>query len=207
MTARGLFEYDFNHIVGAMLPEPFQSLPVAAIASAEVAEGAALFRRDDLAQAIFLVQSGGFKLLRYTRQGDEIVIHRAGPGESFAEAALFSPRYHCDAIATVDAGVIRVDKPAVLGLMRTDPEFALAMSARFAGQIQNYRRRLEILAIRNAEARVFAAMADGLMTGDIRTFAAQIGLTQEVVYRALASLARKGRLVKTGRGAYALPQG
>ncbi|WP_299864662.1 Crp/Fnr family transcriptional regulator [uncultured Hoeflea sp.] len=189
-----------------MLPEPFQSLPVSAITTALIAEGAALFRRDDPGKAIFLVQSGGFKLLRYTRQGDEIVIHRAGPGESFAEAALFSPRYHCDAIATADARVIRIEKPAVLKLMRIDPEFALAISARFAGQIQDYRRRLEILAIRDAESRVFAAMADGFLTSDIKTLAAQIGLTHEAVYRALAVLVRKGRLIKTGRGAYALPQ-
>lgn len=189
-----------------MLPQPFQSLPATAIATSLIAEGAALFRRDDPVQAIFLVQSGGFKLLRYTMQGDEVVIHRVGPGESFAEAALFSQRYHCDAIATADARVIWIKKPAVLELMRTNSEFALAMSARFAGQIQDYRRRLEILAIRDAEARVFAAMADGLLTSDIKTLAAQIGLTHEAVYRALALLVRKGRLIKTGRGAYTLPQ-
>jgi DNA-binding IclR family transcriptional regulator len=34
--------------------------------------------------------------------------------------------------------------------------------------------------------------------------AAQIGLTHEAVYRALSSLVRAGRLVKTGRGSYRL---
>ncbi|MBU2486676.1 MAG: Crp/Fnr family transcriptional regulator [Alphaproteobacteria bacterium] len=169
-------------------------------------KGVALFHRDDPATAMYHVISGQVHLLRHTRQGDEVVIHRAHDDESFAEAALFSPVYHCDAVAGADSELVRIDKIAALERMKTDPDFAIAISARFAGQIQNYRRRLEIVAIRDAKARVFAAVADGMLTGNIKPVAAQIGLTHEAIYRALSSLARAGRLIKTGRGRYRLSE-
>ena len=79
------------------------------------------------------------------------------------------------------------------------------MASRFAHQVQTYRRRLEILAIRSAEQRVLEAVWDGMMKNDITSFAATIGLTREATYRALAALARSGRLRKTARGTYCLP--
>lgn len=155
---------------------------------------------------MYHVISGQVHLLRLTRQGDEVIIHRARADESFAEAALFSPVYHCDAVAAADSELVRVDKAAVLEGMKRDPDFAIAIAARFAGQIQNYRRRLEIVAIRDAKARVFAAVADGMLSGHIKAGAAQIGLTHEAVYRALSSLVSSGKLIKTGRGNYRLSE-
>jgi len=188
-----------------MLPSPFDLLPSSATSSRTVKKGAALFHRNDPATAMYHVRTGQVHLLRQTSQGDEVVIHRVDNDESFAEAALFSPVYHCDAVAAADTELVRIDKASILVRMKQDPDFALAISARFAGQIQNYRRRLEILAIRNARSRVFAAVADGMFSGEVKAGAAQIGLTHEAVYRALSSLVRAGRLIKTGRGRYLLP--
>ncbi len=162
-------------------------------------------RRDDRATAMFYLESGSLNLVRYTEHGDEIVIHRARSGETLCEAALFSPCYHCDVIATEQSNVTAIDKGAVLDQIRNDPDFALAVSARFAGQIQDNRRRLEILAIRDARSRVFAAVADGLLGPDIKSLASFLGLSHEATYRALSSLAGSGRLIKTGRGRYRLP--
>jgi len=183
-----------------MLPPPFDLLPSSALTSRSVKKGQALFRRNDAATAMYHVTLGQ----GHTRRGDEVIIHRAHADESFAEAALFSAAYHCDAVAASDTELVRLDKAAILERMKQDPDFAFAICARFAGQIQNYRRRLETVAIRDARSRVFAAVADGMLTGDIKSMAAQIGLTHEAVYRALSSLVRAGRLVKTGRGSYRL---
>lgn len=187
-----------------MLPTPFSLLSIDAMSTRKVERGAVIVRRDDPAAAMFHLQSGRINLLRYTEQGDEIIIHRARAGETICEAALFSPRYHCDVITAEPAEFIVISKAAVLEKMRTDQDFAVAISARFAGQIQDYRRRIEITAIRNANDRVFAAVADGLLSRDIKSFAALIGLSHEATYRALAALTQQGRLIKTGRGAYAL---
>lgn len=168
--------------------------------------GTIIARRDDRADAVYFLESGSISLVRYTELGDEIVIHRAQPGETLCEAALFSPAYHCDVVATETTQLVSISKAAVLDQMRNDPDFALAVSARFAGQIQEGRRRLEILAIRDARARVFAAIAEGFLRSDIKGLASLIGLSHEATYRALSSLARSGKLIKTGRGRYALPR-
>ena len=187
-----------------MLPHPFDLLPPSASTPRRVKKGAVLFHREDPATAMYHVIAGQVHLLRHTRQGDDVIIHRVHCNESFAEAALFSATYHCDAVAAADTELVRIDKVPALVRMKRDPDFAIAISARFAGQIQRYRRRLEIVAIRDARSRVFAAAADGMLTGSIKQAAAQIGLTHEAVYRALSSLVRSGRMTKTGRGCYSL---
>lgn len=187
-----------------MLPSPFHLLPPPALSRRPVERGTVIARRDDRANAVYFLESGSVALVRYTELGDEIVIHRPQPGETFCEAALFSPFYHCDVIATETTQLIAINKTAVLDQMRNDPDFALAVSERFAGQIQEGRRRLEILAIRDARSRVFAAVADGLLGSDIKSLASFIGLTHEATYRALSSLVRSGKLIKTGRGRYAI---
>lgn len=188
-----------------MLPAPFTRLAASALTSASLSNGDTLFRQGDRPLCIYWLEAGNVLLRRHSRSGQEIIIHRANPGEIFAEAALFSSAYHCDAVCTKDALLTRIDKAAVLEAMRTDPDFALALSARFAGQIQSYRRRIELLAVASAEERVCSAVADGLLDGNIKTFAAEIGLSHEATYRALGKLAKSGKLLKTGRGAYAAP--
>ncbi len=86
--------------------------------------------------------------------------------------------------------------------MENNPGFAVALAQQFAGQVQTYRRRIEILAISSAENRVLTALSDGWLTGKVVDFAAEIGLTHEATFRALSNLVRDGRVVKTGRGRY-----
>ena len=86
--------------------------------------------------------------------------------------------------------------------MDTDVEFARSMASRFASQIQETRRHVELLSIRSADERVLAALKDGLLVEEITTFAETIGLAPETVYRALAQLSKEYRIEKTARGQY-----
>jgi CRP-like cAMP-binding protein len=65
--------------------------------------GEALFRLGDEAAGLCEVVSGRVRLARVDRSGQEIVLYVAGPGETLAEASLFSASYHCDAIASTNA--------------------------------------------------------------------------------------------------------
>ena len=53
---------------------------------------------------------------------------------------------------------------------------------------QHYRHLIEILAIRSAQARVYAAIEAGYLDGPVADFAARIHLTHEACYRALKDL-------------------
>jgi CRP-like cAMP-binding protein len=92
-------------------------LPAAARAAAidrKLKAGEALFRLDDKTIGLFEVIAGRVRLARVDRSGHEVVLHVAGAGETLAEASLFSPHYHCDAIASTNATVCVYPKREVL---------------------------------------------------------------------------------------------
>lgn len=189
-------------MVFAMLPYPFNGISKKAISNISLAKGENLFLQGDKTAGIFFLESGTIILSRHTASGDRVIVHNVINGEIFAEASLFSSSYHCDADAGTASTVIKIARDQVMEKFNADLEFATALASRFAVQIQDYRRRVEILGIRNAKVRVYEAFCDGLLKGGIKTFAEQIGLTHEATYRSLAALVREGRIRKIDRGKY-----
>lgn len=185
-----------------MLPDIYLDLPSDALTEQPVERGKLVFRMGDTAEGFFHVMDGEIRMVRYAEDGAGITIHRAYRGQSFAEASLFSETYHCDAVAEIECSLIRIDRAKVLRHLEINPAFALKMTAHLARQVQDYRRLLELRAIRSAEERVYAGIAEGWLKGSILSFASQLGLTHEATYRALSSLSKRGRLRKVDRGQY-----
>jgi len=166
-----------------------------------------LFHRGDATRYMYGVLHGQAHLRRITREGAEIIVHRAQGGELFAEAALFSPHYHCDGVAISGAKIALFEKTAMLNLMQSDGAFAIAFCQRMAGQVQRLRSGIELRAIRSAEDRIMAALSLRIgddetgyeMPGTWKGFAQDIGLTHEALYRALKRLERSKRLRRDGR--------
>ena len=186
------------------LPFPFNLLPKGAAKLKEVAESSCLFRQGDNPHCFYFLEQGEVRMTRHTLAGEEVVIHTAYAGETFAEASLFSDQYHCDAFTKQASKLWMIDKQAVLVLSLEDADFSLALTARFARQVQVLRRHKELLAIRSASERVYVALSEGMLQTNIKQFAASIGLTHEVVYRALSELVNVGRVLKKGRGRYVI---
>ena len=185
-----------------MLPDPFSALARTAVRRICFGDGERIFSVDQRSDGFFYVASGEVHMIRHTVSGNRVIIHRAYAGDFFAEASLFSETYHCDAGAVSATEVCKIDKKATLVMMDNSASFSRAVSASFARQIQAYRRLMELRSIQSAKDRVYAAVSDGWLQGNIMTFASQIGLSHEATYRALAALARSNRLVKAGRGDY-----
>ena len=167
--------------------------------------GEALFRLGDKTAGLCEVLAGRVRLARVDRAGHEIVLHVAGPGETLAEASLFSPAYHCDAIASTDALVRIYPKAALLAAFDQDPKAAQAFSATLAHQVMHLRTRIEQRNIRSARERVrhfLKLNADGrtvALRGTLKDLAAELGLTHEALYRTLAKLERSGE-IKRAKG-------
>jgi len=183
-------------------PHPFNTLREMDLNYLELDSGYKLFQQGEKTTAIYYLQQGTVTLSRWGANGDEIIIHTARDGESFAEAALFSDHYHCLAKTRTSCILWKISKPSLLKAFSKEPEFALALTAKFSRQVQTLRHQKELLAIRSAPERVYAAMCEGLLTSDIKLFAASIGLAHETVYRALAKLVEEKSVVKTARGHY-----
>lgn len=160
-----------------------------------------LYRQGDSATAIYYVRSGELEAARFSPDGDPLVMLRAGAGEFFAEPALAVECYGCSAYAKVDSELYLLPKADVLAALRDDMAFAMAF---LQAQMKNARKqcsRYERVRLRRAEDRVIhflvtEAGPEGWirLPGPLADWAAELGLTPESLYRALARLRLEARI-------------
>ncbi len=188
------------------LPPALEAVAAVSGGIRDLAAGEPLFRRGDRASAIYRVESGRLRLLRSAVDGRLVVLHTARAGDLFAEAALFSETYHCDAVAAVPSRVRHYPKGALLATLRADPALLEAFTAELARRLQALRSRLELRDVRSARERVLqhlasaAAGTDGRsipIEGRLQDIAAELGLTREAFYRTLAALEAAGAILRT----------
>jgi len=165
------------------------------------AAGEALFRKGDHAFGIFRLVAGRIRLAPVTPDGAEVPVPMARPGELFAEASLFSARYHCDALALTDSEVLLYPKAEVVQQLKKNEEEMWKFAGEMAHRLQGLRTQLELRQIRSAPQRVLQSLhlrcdATGRWApeGTLKQFAEEIGLTHEALYRALATLKKEGRI-------------
>jgi CRP/FNR family transcriptional regulator, dissimilatory nitrate respiration regulator len=164
--------------------------------------GEALFHLGDKPRGLYEVIKGRVRLARIDRSGRETVLYVAGAGDIVAEASLFSPTYHCDAVANTDAVVRVYPKATVLDAFAKESKAAQAFTATLAHQLMDMRTRLELRNIHSARERVrhFLALnadADGRavsLGGTLKEVASELGLTHEAFYRTLSALERAGEI-------------
>lgn len=95
---------------------------LAAGAPRRLARGQALFRQDEPAAALFLVEAGRVKLTQVTPDGREVIVRLAGPGELFAAiAALDGKSYPFSAVAAAPTRVLAFTRPVLRALFARLP--------------------------------------------------------------------------------------
>jgi CRP-like cAMP-binding protein len=190
-----------------------QTLPPGA--QRRLAQGEALFRVGDPAIGLVVVQAGMLELLRISPEGRRLLLHRAGQGETFAEASLFEGRHHCDAVAAAPSVVTVHGAADLRRAAAADPELGWRLAAHLAGRLVAARARAERLALPHAADRLLDALhalpaePDGSrrLGASWKSLAAELGLSHEATYRALARLERRGALRREGRDRVRLPPG
>lgn len=144
---------------------------------------------------VYWVESGEIVLQRDSLQGQTLILQRVREG-FVAEASLQARHYHCDALASRASVVWGFARPRLLQLLQETPGLALWWAARLAGQLRAARLRCERLSLRSAEQRIVHAVEtegrDGVLVlpSTRRAWAAELGLSPEALYRALARLQR-----------------
>lgn len=187
-----------------MQNDPFSSLSPDASHAIDMQQGDVLFRQDQATSGFYRVLTGCVTLTRTSLDGDVVTLHRAVAAGYFAEASVFSDKYHCDAICTEAGSVVKIAKNAVRLAMNSNPAFSQEFTRLLAVQVQQYRAHIELLAIRSAKERVLAAYKAGYLATTIPEFSSRINLTHEACYRALRALCDDGRMRRIGRGRYVL---
>ncbi len=117
--------------------------------------GEVVFHEGEQAEALFVVLSGQVKLVRYSPKGRELLLHLVHPGQTFAEAALFSgDTYPATAEVMEPTLVWILPRAALAELLREGPELALAMLGSVSMWTRKLASKLALLTQRRVEERV-----------------------------------------------------
>jgi CRP-like cAMP-binding protein len=145
------------------------------------------------------VLEGEVRLVRRSRNGAEIILQRASSG-FVAEASLDSPVYHCEAVAATESRLLAFPISGFREALAKDEKFRTFWSRRLAREVHNLRSQCERLALHGAAERIEHYIQSEGRDGRLellrtrKAWAAELGLTHEALYRALAGLQRAGTL-------------
>jgi CRP-like cAMP-binding protein len=163
------------------------------------AAGAPVFRQGARPGRMLWVLEGEVRLVRGSRSGAEIILQRAYSG-FVAEASLESPRYHCDAVAAVATRLLSFPIEPFRQALRHEEAFRAFWMTRLAREVRSLRSQCERLALRGAAERIEHYIESEGTNGRVelartrKAWAAELGLTHEALYRALAALQRSGKV-------------
>ena len=174
---------------------------------ARLGRGDMVFRVGQPCDAFHVTVTGQVKLFVVSQAGQEKVIEIVGPGQSFAEALMFSNRpYIVNAQALSDSLVLSVGKPAVLDEIGRDSRFALRMLAGISRRLHGLVHDVQAYALHSGAQRVIGYLLRDVTTEENNsgeaftvslpvskaTIASRLSLTPEYFSRVLHELEAAG---------------
>ena len=185
------------------LPEPLRKLlPLeiqAQCASSPCTRGDLLFKQGKKPTQMLYVTRGEVVLQRLGRTGGSVVLQRARRG-FIGEASLDSVRYHCDAVVTMSGEVVAIPLEAIKQALAADSGFAGRWIAMLNQEVKRLRAQCERLSMRGVKQRLLHLIEtegrDGRLplSSGLKSMAAELGVSHEALYRAVAALEKNGVL-------------
>lgn len=169
-----------------------------------VAGGRVLARRGERPKVMWCVLAGEVRLIRTSCQGIETILQRTRGG-FIAEASLDVQKYHCDLVAATSSQLLSFPLAAFRQALDQDASFRRAWIAGLAREVRALRGQCERLGLKSAAQRILhyleAEGVDGTITlaQSRKSWAAELGLTHEVLYRTLRRLREAGVLRVEGK--------
>lgn len=176
-----------------------------------LARGEDVFRVGQPCEEFHVTVMGQVKLYAISPDGHEKVIELIGPGNSFAEALMFTGRpYIVNAQALTDSLVMSVRKQAVLAEIEHDPRFALRMLAGISRRLHGLVHDVQAYALHSGVQRVIGyLLRDQALDGGAQavtvslpvsksTIASRLSLTPEYFSRVLHEL-EAARLIEVDK--------
>ncbi len=169
--------------------------------------GETIFRVGEPCEEFHVTVTGQVKLFAISPAGQEKVIELVGPGNSFAEALMFTGKpYIVNAQALTDTLLLTVKKEAVVGEIERDPRFAMRMLAGISRRLHGLVHDVEAYALHSGMQRVIGYLlrdqaVEDCATGEVvtvslpvskATIASRLSLTPEYFSRVLHELEAAG---------------
>jgi CRP/FNR family transcriptional regulator len=114
-----------------------------------------LFFQGDPCHGFFCIKTGAVKIYRSTPDGKEVVLHIAGPGESFAEVPVFDGgRYPATAETIKPSTLYFIQKEGFLTLLDRYPHVTRKIIASLARHCRRFVSIIEDLTLKQAHSRL-----------------------------------------------------
>jgi CRP-like cAMP-binding protein len=113
-----------------------------------------IFDEGDPADGFYLLVSGKVIIFKISAEGKEQVIHIIEPGQTFAEATVFSGETYPAFAKTIDdSQLVFIPKNDFLNKVREKPEIAIRMLSSMSAWLKRMVELVEDLSLKDVEAR------------------------------------------------------
>ncbi|MEN8174209.1 MAG: Crp/Fnr family transcriptional regulator [Pseudomonadota bacterium] len=188
-------------------PEEFRSL-LEISRYCYVREDTEIFKENEPCAAFYFVAEGLVRLSRTSPDGKLQVVEFTSPGETFAEAAMFSGQgYPVTATALLNSRLIEINAFRFMRQVHGDIGIAWKMLGNLSMRLHRLVGNLATNALRGAEQKVSAYLLDheDPETGEVPNLPARrtdlanrVGVTVETLCRVLSGFRKKGWIETKG---------
>jgi len=113
------------------------------------------------AKGLFLIAEGQVKIYKISSEGREHILHNFGPGDIFAEAAVFAgTTYPAFAETLTDSNLIFISRAELLDLIKKNPDLSMKMLATLSGRLRGFVNTIEDLSLKDVSARLAQYILD-----------------------------------------------
>lgn len=171
--------------------------------------GQSIFAEGDPGTGFYVVMEGLVKIYKLSMEGKEQILHIFGPGEPFAEAAVFiGSTFPAHALALEKSRALFIPRRAFIELIQTNPALAMNMLAALSMRLKKFAHLIEDLSLKEVPGRVAAHILYlSTQQGDSDTIKLNIGKAQlasllgtipETLSRILTKLSKQGLIASEG---------
>ncbi|MGR3219747.1 MAG: Crp/Fnr family transcriptional regulator, partial [Candidatus Anammoxibacter sp.] len=130
-----------------------------------------IFSENEEAKGFYFVILGRTKIFKLSPEGKEHVLHICGPGDMFAEAAMFSGNiYPAYATTITDSSLLFIRKKAFLELIRENPDISIKMLGALSLKLRKFTSMIEDLSLKEVSARIAKYLLDLSVHTGSKTF-------------------------------------
>ncbi len=193
-----------NLLTAELPPDSFQRV-VQGTRRQRFSAGQLIFQQGDLADRFYLVEQGEVKIYRLSAEGQEKIIDIIHPGQTFAEAVIFSSQlgYPVHAEAIADSVLLAIPAQVYLEELLKSPQCCMHLLARMSQRLHRQVQEIDRLPLHSATYRLLHLLLEEIPshqqhaeTVRIRTpkhmIASRLAISPETLSRLLGKLRRQG---------------
>lgn len=188
-------------------PEHLDNLAAIAVESS-CQRGEMVFHEGDEGNGFYLILSGQIKVFKVSLDGKEQILHILGPGEPFAEVAVFAGiPFPANAMALQKSKLLFLPRQDFSELLARHPSLAMNLLATLSMRLRQFTHMIEALSLKEVPGRLAAYLLIENEHHQTKSFklpitkgqlASLLGTSPETMSRILGKIATQGLIASEG---------